>query len=213
MEQSAFFIDQFEVSNANFARCVNAGACSKPAGVYSAQSPQLAFGNPAFDNYPVVFVSQWSAWQYCIWTGKRLPTESEWEKAARGNSDARLYTWGDIWDGYRANAAQKIPGPMQVNSFSPDGCSPYGACNMVGNVAEWVADFYGSNFYADSIKYVPSPNVVRDPLNTDSYSGMFSVRGGSFKSNIFDARISKRSARRGTETLDDLGFRCALSAK
>ncbi|MBI4787151.1 MAG: SUMF1/EgtB/PvdO family nonheme iron enzyme [Chloroflexi bacterium] len=213
VELSAFYIDRFEVGNGDYARCVKAGICFQPAGAYAPQSPQMAFGNPAFDNHPVVFVSQTSAWQFCNWAGKRLPTEAEWEKAARGHSDQRVYTWGNLWDGYRANAAQKIPGPLAVNVYTPEGCSPYGACNMVGNVAEWVADYYDSNFYAETIKRVPLLSVARDPINADAATGRLSIRGGSFKSTIFDARVSKRSARRATETVDDLGFRCAQSVK
>lgn len=213
VDLSAFYIDQFEASNGQYKQCVDAGVCSKPAGVYSPQSPQLAYGNPTFDNHPVVFVSQGDASQYCVWLGKRLPSEAEWEKAARGSWDKRVYPWGNTWEGARTNAAQARAGPLPVDVFNSDGCSPFGVCNLAGNVAEWAADFYGKNFYADSIKYVVSPNVVRDPINWDTGSGKFVIRGGSFKSTAFDVRVSKRSARTGADKVDDVGFRCAKSVR
>ncbi len=213
VDLSAYYIDKFEVSNAQYKQCVDAGACPLPVGVYSPQSPQLAFGNPAFNDYPVVFVSQGNASQYCVWSGKRLPTEAEWEKAARGNTDRRIYPWGEMWDGYRANAAQGKPGPLSVRSYTPDGCSPLGACNMTGNVAEWVADFYQSNYYADSQRSAPVGTIIHDPVNWNTTTGKLVVRGGSFRSTIYEARVSKRGNRAADTTVDDIGFRCARSIK
>lgn len=211
VDQSAFFIDQYEVSNADYRLCVAAGACNAPRGVYSPQAPNLAYGNPAYDNLPVVLVTHQMASQYCTWLGKRLPYEAEWEKAARGNSDTRIYPWGNTWEGERVNAALGNPGPVPVFTYTPKGCSPFGVCNLIGNVAEWVADAYSPNFYTDSIRQIVPPTVVRDPINADFASGNFVVRGGSFKSNPFDSRISKRMFRNANEAVDDLGFRCAQS--
>lgn len=213
VDVSAFSIDTYEVSNAQYSRCVDARGCPKPAGVYSPQTPQMAFGNPLYDNYPVVYVSQDNAIKYCLWAGKRLPTEAEWEKAARGVADRRIYPWGDMWDGYRANAAQGKPGPLPVDAYSPDGCSPLGVCNMSGNVAEWVADFYGAKFYADSQRDIPSLTVISNPFNGESASGKIVVRGGSFRSTIYNARISKREPQSPTLTVDNIGFRCVQSSK
>jgi serine/threonine-protein kinase len=207
---SAFALDKFEVSNADYARCVAVGVCLPPKGVYSPQSPTMAYGNPAFDHLPVVFVSQGMASQYCTWAGKRLPTEAEWEKAARGN-DQRIYPWGDVWEGERANAAQGNPGLVAVSAYNPKGCSPTGVCNMSGNAAEWIADYYNPNFYADSIRSLPTGAILRDPVNWDVAQAGFVVRGGSFKSTAFDVRVSKRLARAGDQAVDDIGFRCAKS--
>ncbi len=223
VDASAFYIDRFEVSNAQWKQCVDAGRCPKPNGVYSQQSPQIAYGNPTYDNFPVVFISQGVASDYCVWRGEqrgekwRLPYEYEWEKAARG-TDKRIYPWGDTWDGYRANAAQGKPGPLAVDTYSnsadakSDGCSPFGVCNMVGNVWEWIADLYSSNWYADSMRNGPASGILQDPINW-STPPKFVIRGGSYKSTAFDARVSKRDARNGAETVADIGFRCVKSAK
>jgi serine/threonine protein kinase len=213
IDLSAFAIDEFEVSNAEYSKCVTEGVCMLPRGVYSPQSPQMAFGNPEFDDLPVVFVTQGMASQYCAWQGKRLPYEAEWEKAARGSTDQRIYPWGNTWDGEKANAAQTNAKLAPITAYSPIGCSPFGACNMSGNAAEWIADYYGANFYPDSIRNVFPPNLIHDPINWNSDSGKFVVRGGSFKSSPFDARVSKRGAESGDVATDDLGFRCAKSIK
>ncbi len=213
VDLSTYYIDQFEVSNSQYKKCVDAGVCILPTGVYSPELPQFAFGNPAFDNYPVVYVSQGNASRYCAWVGKSLPTEAQWEKAARGPNDQRLYPWGDLWDGYRANVGQSKPGPLPVTSYNPEGCSIYGVCNLVGNVAEWVADFYHNTFYLDSMNSAPLLTVVRDPVDWNSFSQKFVVRGGSFRSNPANSRVTKRNAWGESVALDDLGFRCALNGK
>ncbi len=202
---SAFWIDKYEISNAQFKACVDAGKCDAPSGVYSPQAPHEAYGNAQFDNYPVVLISQYNASRYCVWKGKSLPFETQWEKAARGNQDQRLYPWGKDWDGYNANAGKGEPGPAQVNAY-PGGCSPYGACNMAGNVAEWIADNYSSNWY--SVRR--TNNLLRDPVFWDSgLKPQFNVRGGSFKSSIADARVSKRASQKGDNAvMNDVGFRC-----
>ncbi len=213
VELSRYFIDKFEVSNAQYRKCVEAGICPQPVGVFSIQSPHMAYGNPAFDDYPVVFVPHGFASQYCVWAGKRLPTEAEWEKAARGDKDQRIYPWGNLWDGYRANAGQGQLGPMPVGSYSPEGCSPFGACNMSGNVAEWVADYYHGGFYADSIRDLPGSTLLDDPVNWNTSSGKLVFRGGSFRSTIYDARVTRRGNQSDHVAADDIGFRCALPAK
>jgi formylglycine-generating enzyme required for sulfatase activity len=124
----AFWIDSTEVTNAMYAKCVGAG-CTNPAS--SKRSSQYA-------NHPVVAVEWEDAQNYCLWAGARLPTEAEWEKAARG-TDGRIYPWGNANDTskYYAYASN----PSSVGSF-PSGASPYGALDMVGGVSEWVNDAY-----------------------------------------------------------------------
>lgn len=211
VEQSAFVIDQSEISNADYKQCVTAGICEAPRAVYSPQAPNLAYGNPALDNFPVVFVTHGMAAQYCAWVGKRLPYEVEWEKAARGNADPRIFPWGNSWEGERANGALGNPGLLPVNTYNPKGCSPFGVCNIIGNAAEWIFDYYTPNFYADSIRDLVPPSIIRNPVNQGSGGGNFVIRGGSFKSNLFDLRLTKRFVRGGEEAVDDVGFRCGKS--
>ncbi len=201
---SAFWIDKYEVSNGQYFKCVEAGKCQVPAGAFSPQSQNEAYGKPGMEEFPVVTVSQYMASDYCKWVGKRLPTEAEWEKAARGNTQW-VFPWGNQWDGYRANAGKNETGPEVITSY-PNGCSPYGVCNVVGNVAEWIADNYGSTWYFDST----TKNLVRDPVFwSQSPAPQFNVRGGSFRSPTADARVSKRSSAKGENNqMHDVGFRC-----
>lgn len=205
---SAFWIDKYEVSNAKFRECVAARRCDPPTGVYSSSSPDATYGNPAYDDYPVVFISQHTASRYCEWLGKRLPYEYEWEKAARGNLDQRIYPWGDTWDDSRANAAKNLAVPEAVTAY-PNGCSLYGVCNMTGNVREWIADFFNANWYKDRL----IANQSCDPIYWGQPTDPLNVRGGSFRSNVAQARISQRGDEKGDNArMNDVGFRCAISA-
>jgi formylglycine-generating enzyme required for sulfatase activity/serine/threonine protein kinase len=158
----AFWIDRTEVTNAQYASCVAAGACEQ-AGNWDNSD----LNGP---DQPVVNVSWYDAHAYAAWVGGRLPTEAEWEKAARGAS-GRLYPWGpDLPDCNRAAYRDCVDNPVAVGSH-PAGASPYGVLDMAGNVAEWVADWHLGDYYAQS--------PGRNPQGPDS--GAFRVvRGGAY---------------------------------
>lgn len=144
----AFWIDQTEVTNAMYARCVQAGACNSPGSVGSFTRDGY-YGDSEFDNYPVIYVSWNDANAYCSWADRRLPTEAEWEKAARGEN-ALVYPWGNNFDGTRVNFCDKNCSFDWADKASDDGyadtatagsysngASPYGALDMAGNVWNW----------------------------------------------------------------------------
>jgi formylglycine-generating enzyme required for sulfatase activity len=205
----AFWIDQTEVTNGQYRQCVQSGACSASGCAEDSRFNQ--------DRQPVVCVTWDDAQAYCRWAGARLPTEAEWEKAARG-TDGRLYPWGDQWDVrtvQRCNFSDKnepyepsdpaaddgYAWPAPVGSY-PEGASPYGALDMAGNAYEWVADWYDEAYYAGS------PD--RNPAGPES--GQYrTLRGGSY---IEPARIVRSAYRSGgapDNRSDYIGFRCTES--
>ncbi|OQA21225.1 MAG: Serine/threonine-protein kinase PrkC [Chloroflexi bacterium ADurb.Bin360] len=195
----AFQIDKFEVSNVQYAQCVRVGACNPPSTSKSYTEINY-FGNPDFDDYPVVYVTWNDAVSYCGWVGARLPTEAEWEKAARGETDARRYPWGNQSDRSRANFLGDET--MPVGSY-PNGASPYGVMDMAGNAAEWVADWYREDYYSDTDEYTNPAGAV---------NGWYKVvRGGSWISDAWKLRISYRSYDRAWYTHYYIGFRCATT--
>jgi serine/threonine-protein kinase len=181
----AFRIDRTEVTRAMYGRCVAARRC-KPLVV------DLTAGLTAEPNLPVTQVNWNEARAFCAFAGGRLPTEDEWEKAARGG-DGREFPWGEKLDCARANwgnfenegpCAGKNPGkPVDVGSY-PQGASPFGVLDMAGNVWEWVADKYD-----------------RDPARRV-------VRGGSCCSYFVEPRAANRNAWDPSHRDGDLGFRC-----
>lgn len=211
----AFWIDQLEVTNAMYMLCVQDGACTPP--VDWASNTRLSyFNNEEFKDYPVVHIIWLQADAYCKWAGRRLPTEAEWERAARGD-DFRNYPWGDeLPTEVYANFNRLIKDTSRVGSY-PAGASPFGALDMAGNVWEWVADLYEVGYYAVSPEY--------DPQGPDSNSTSLRViRGGSFQDEWVDLRVSKRGEALGPdlnarydvpkrlgEHSSKIGFRCVES--
>jgi len=194
---SGYYIDKTEVTQGEYKECVDAGECDTPACYWDPS------GTP---NRPVECVNWTQAGEYCAWAGKRLPTEAEWEKAARG-TDARKYPWGNeraacdyaVMDDGSGNGCG-TERPWDVCSKSPAGDSPYGLCDMAGNLLEWVSDWYDSAYYASS----PASNPT-GPVNG---SGRV-ARGGSFFDYHYNLRASVRGGQDPSWDRGGLSFRCA----
>jgi len=191
----AFYIDETEVTNAQYRACVEAGACDAP-------SDTTYYDNADYAQHPVVFVSWNDADVYCKWADKRLPTEAEWEKAARG-TDGRMYPWGEGLDCDHAQYSECDGQAVPVGS-KPKGASPYGALDMAGNVWEWVADWYDESYYSHS----PSHNPQGPDL------GEYRVlRGGSWDNVPYNVQSAPRDRRSPDSWVDGRGFRCARGSQ
>ena len=201
----AFWIDQTEVTNKQYKICVDAGTCEPPSDTSSDTHPSY-YGNPEFDDYPVIYVNWDKANRYCkVWIGTSgsLPTEAQWEKAARG-TDAYTYPWGnEAPSSELLNYLVTVGDTTEVGSY-PAGASVYGALDMAGNVLEWVNDWYGETYYLRS-------NSSNNPIGPDTGQTRV-LRGGSWQYyNESDARSDFRSGNNPTSSDNDVGFRCARS--
>jgi formylglycine-generating enzyme required for sulfatase activity len=187
---SAFQIDKTEVTQDQYAGCVAAGACTAPACEWDCSK----------SNYPAACLERSQAEAFCTWAGKRLPTEAEWEKAARG-TDGGIYPWGNDPppDCDHVNMAGCGDAAQAVGSH-PDGVSPYGALDMAGNVVEMVSDWYDPTYYASSPATDPT-----GPATGTTYGG----RGGGYLSTAIWDRASSRDWYDLTDESAPFGFRCA----
>jgi formylglycine-generating enzyme required for sulfatase activity len=189
----SYWIDQIDVTNSMYAICVNAGQCRSPARYNN------YFDNPKYADYPVVYVNWYAANRFCRWRGARLPSEAEWEKAARG-LNKRPYPWGkglpDItllnYNGDHGDIVSAYDYLM--------GLSPFGLLQMSGNVRQWVNDWYQQNYYTIS----PYKNP-QGPA-TGKYK---SLRGGGFDDNLQEVETFYRAYHDPTSAGQDRGFRCA----
>lgn len=202
-----FWIDKTEVTNAQYTLCVEAGICESPA-----NSEDFNNGN----NYPVVNVSWQNAADYCSWVHGQLPTEAQWEYAARGG-DGRIYPWGNNFDGTKLNYCDatclldwqdvmQSDGHEEVSpvaSYSPSGNSWVGAADMAGNVWEWTADWYATHYYETLTSPIANP--------TGPASSKWKVlRGGSWRSTQRYMRSANRINGEPEARANDVGFRCII---
>jgi formylglycine-generating enzyme required for sulfatase activity len=225
-----FYMDRFEVTNQLYSACVSAGICQNPTHNYL-QGPDLLifipqggstqgyeidnyYSSTQYANFPVVFVSWSMAKTYCEWRDARLPTEAEWEKAARG-TEGKIYPWGNDFDCHFGNSfdftsnspvralygprCDKYIGTSPVGQF-PGGVSSYGVYDLSGNVWEWVSSLYK-----------PYPYKNSNAENSQEV-GLRVFRGGSFLSSAVNSRSSKRQSASENYSATDLGFRCAKDA-
>lgn len=222
----AFYMDMYEVTQTQYANFLNvegnqaAGGVSwvdvgRPDSLITAQNGQFA-PQAGFAEHPVIYVSWYGAQAYCEGAEKRLPTEAEWEKAARG-TDGRQYPWGNEFTGSEVNFCDKnCPEDWKLAPYDdghertapvgsyPLGQSPYGVYDMGGNVWEWAADCYEADYYSRS--------GVKNPLNNScSVSGNRVVRGGSWANLVTSARAPSRHYHDPSDRNINIGFRCAVS--
>lgn len=199
IDLGAFAIDRFAVSVAQYRRCMQASACSPPD-----HEKLCNLDVPERESHPINCVSWDQATAYCRWAGKRLPTEAEWEKAARG-TDGRVFPWGNqephcnlanfALGNERYCRSQTVP----VSDYA-HAASPYGAVQMSGNVFQWVSDWHDREYYAVSPERNPTgPLVGKHRV----------VRGGSWFSPAVDLRVTMRGLLPSAVRLNYVGFRCA----
>ena len=193
-----FWLDRTEVTNADYRRCVDAGACTPPA-------RQLRYDLPAYADHPVMWVDWYQARAYARWAGKRLPSEAEWEYAARAGATTR-YPWGGTWRDGRANIAG-IRGSDRWSSTAPVGSFPpnaWGLVDLLGNASEWVEDVHAASYAqapTDGSAFVQLPGGVESTERV--------IRGGSYRDAPVVLRVSRREHRIPTLWTRATGFRCA----
>ena len=232
----AFLIDKVEVSNGQYVKFVQAAKHRVPV---NPNGPQDRSRNvweggkvpPAAANLPVVNVDWHDAKAYCEWAGKRLPTEAEWEKGARG-PDGQVFPWGPDWDrtllnsasmwaaqdlmsyeawsgwwdakGFELLEAKTLAGVLKPGGSFPGGASPYGVHDMAGNVSEWVADWVGPDFYQASPDRNPTGPATGEKR---------ALRGGSWYNHANGTRAALRRDAFPNHRANTIGFRCAKGAK
>lgn len=200
---SGFWFDRTEVTNRQYSLCVAAGECPPPS-TYSSYSHASYYNSPTYADYPVIQVNWYQAAAYCEWTGARLPTEVEWEYAARGPSDV-MFPWGNTFDGTRLNycdvncdfdwkdrASNDGYGDVAPVGSYPDDVSWCGAHDLAGNVWEWIEDWY--LYYETGEAVSPGSRVLR---------------GGTWHLGPDSARCANRDHHTPDTTHVSVGFRCA----
>ena len=213
----AFYIDKYEVTNTQYKKFVDANPQWQkgriPRKYHDGDYLKHWSGNnypPGKGNHPIVYVSWYAAMAYAEWSGKRLPTESEWEKAARGGLVDKKYTWGDSLDSNNANYDESVGGTTSVGTYPANG---YGLYDMTGNVWEWCLDEYNADFYSVSPRYNPLAGGTVDNILSDftNVKNVRVLRGGSWVSNAKFVRVSDRTRFTPRITNRARGFRCVKS--
>ncbi len=210
-----FYIDIPPVKNSQYAQCVAEGVCSPPANLSSSKRTSY-YGNSTYNNYPVIWVNWDQADVYCEWAGKNLPTEAQWEKAARGLT-LRAFPWGD---------AMPTCGHANFKDCSPEedttkvgsyllGASPYNVLDMAGNVLDWVRDWYSGTEYQDRVDggcgTGVDPACVNPTGPASDPSNRKAIRGGNWFWSWEDLRVARRRpVNINTDGSTLIGFRCVL---
>lgn len=228
LQVSDYFIMKYPVTNAQYQRFVQATGCRPPlfwpGGVYPADKA----------DHPVVGVSYYDALAFCAWAGRvtglpiRLPTEPEWEKAARG-PQPRLFVWGKEWNKGLCNTREEnLGGTTPVDRYSPQGDSPYGIADMGGNVQEWCSSLFGPYPYdpadgreahvydlqaEDLLPKLLETGCTSLPESDEASLGKSVLRGGSWRESKFQARCAYRSWAAPMHRSDDTGFRCCYEPR
>ncbi len=217
----AFYMDTHEVTNAEYADFLNAMGRHADAGhtwlaiwksgVRIEPLDRTYRVKAGYADHPVVHVSWYGAMAYAAWAGKRLPTEAEWEYAARGGKSGLKYPWGNTIDSTQARYARKTRSPTAVGRYAANG---YGLYDMVGNVWEWCLDAYDKNFYTISPTSNPLSGASSIQWLLDNYAEIKSrrvLRGGSWENTAGNVRAAFRFYDTPTSTFPVTGFRCARS--
>jgi len=206
----AFYIDKYEVTNLQFSEFLNQKGNQEEGGVAwldtSDEDCLIEYRNgkyqpkSGYESHPVIEVSWFGARAYAEWAGKRLPTEAEWEKAARGGLVGKKYPWGDSIDSSKANYSENVGQTTRVGRYPPNN---YGLYDMGGNVWEWVSDWYDQDYYSSSDSY-------RNPQGPSYGSGRV-IRGAGWSNDAGYLRSASRSYVNPDSTSNHLGFRCSKS--
>jgi sulfatase modifying factor 1 len=213
----AFYIDKHEITNAQYAEFLEAAQGSSQwdhpdQPTDRGHEQRYLTDDLRGADQPAVGINWFDAYAYCQWAGKRLPTEAEWEYAARGAEGRRVYPWGDAapdadgiwWANYRPVSGPASDGHRHtapVGSY-PDGVSPFGVMDMAGNAEEWVQDWYSVNYYRHTAEGATNPT---GPLT----GGKRVIKGGSYEAPVHQIRVAMRLFGRPQDKGPRLGVRCA----
>ena len=205
---SSYYIDKYEVSNSQYKLCQDAGVCTEPYDLTSVMY-QNYYNNATYAGFPVIWVTYNQAETFCQWAGKKLPTEAQWEKAARGKT-MRKYPWGDKEPADNIESTQvnytALFGDVTSVMWGDEGTSPYGVYNMAGNVAEWTSTWYNIDSYYQKRS---DGAVVEDPIGpSDSPTQEKVIRGGSWVSLEDEITTYARDKAFPNYRYYNLGFRC-----
>jgi eukaryotic-like serine/threonine-protein kinase len=195
-----FYMDRTEVTNAAYARCIQAGNCAPQNAPASETHPSYAT-QEQFSSYPAIHVTWQQAVDFCTWAGKRLPTEAEWERAASWNAatyEKHVWPWGNVFDPARLNSVESGTGDTSsAAQFAPE---LNGTFDMAGNVWEWTSSLYK-----------PYPYSQADGREDPQDKGDRVFRGGSWAQTQGKARAVVRQAASPTYSDREIGFRCAVN--